>query len=59
LWHLLEAILSKKLTQIYHNYLKTPHIGALFFTIFLLTMAFCHLYIVAIMVVTTLGGNAF
>jgi hypothetical protein len=30
-----QAILPKKLTQIYHNYLKTPHFEAIFFTIFI------------------------
>ncbi len=37
-WRLIErfkvAILSKKLTQIYHNYLKRPYFEALFFTFF-------------------------
>lgn len=32
--HLIEAILLKKLTQIYHKYLKRPHIGTLFFKFF-------------------------
>ena len=29
------AISPKKLTQIYHNYLKTPHFEAIFFTFFI------------------------
>ena len=33
--HLREAFLPKKLTQIYHKYLKRPHFAALFFTFFI------------------------
>ncbi len=33
--HLKQAILPKKLTQIYHKYLKRPHFVALFFTFFI------------------------
>ena len=33
--HLKLAILPKKLTQIYHKYLKTPHFAALFFLFFI------------------------
>ena len=33
--HLKQAILPKKLTQIYHKYLKRPHFAALFFTFFI------------------------
>jgi len=35
LGHLKQAILPKKLTQIYHNYLKRPYFEALFFTFFI------------------------